>query len=68
MTNGEVIREKLRGTILENLTDADIADWYGEQSLACQNCRIQTFCDTADSALTCPMVTFMWLGKEKDGE
>ena len=35
MTNGEVIREKLRGTILENLTDADIADWYGEQSLAC---------------------------------
>ena len=68
MTNGEVIREKLKGTILENMTDADIADWYGEKSRTCENCRIKIFCDTADNTLTCPKVVFMWLQKEQDGE
>ena len=68
MTNGEAIREKLKGTILEDMTDLDIAECYGRKSRDCENCQIYTFCKTTDSVLTCPMVVFVWLRKEKVGD
>ena len=44
MTNGEAIREKLKGTIIETMTDEDIALWYGENFMDCDKCKIQNYC------------------------
>ena len=45
MTNGKMIREKLKGTILENIIDDErIADYYEQNFCDCENCTIKRHC------------------------
>lgn len=59
MTNGDRIREKLKGTILENIIDDErIADYYEQNFNDCDNCMIKGHCS---EKLSCYSNVLNWL-------
>ena len=64
MTNGEAIREKLKGTILETLTDENISEIYDDYYLDCEKCSIKEFC-LRQEIRACSVVVLDWLLSEQ---
>lgn len=63
MTNSEKLTEKLKGTILESMTDADIADWFNTYFMDCDACPIKKYCRTSMIG-NCEATVREWLAGE----